>query len=81
MQPAARQCTGHVQDSVGHEERGAQAAEDFLKAKEADPENDVRNAILATRLPQEPETLVEQILCDADLFHFGTRKFANLLAA
>ncbi|MBL0741095.1 HD domain-containing protein [Chryseolinea lacunae] len=70
---------GYVQGSVGHEARSAQAAEVFLNDKEADPDfiHEVRGAILATRLPQEPETLVEQILCDADLFHLGTRKFAR----
>ncbi|WP_129715628.1 Pycsar system effector family protein [Pedobacter sp. SYP-B3415] len=35
----------------------------------------IEQCILATRIPQRPETLVEQILCDADLFHLGTEDF------
>jgi hypothetical protein len=29
----------------------------------------------ATRLPQNPTSLIEQIICDADLFHLGTTDF------
>jgi predicted metal-dependent HD superfamily phosphohydrolase len=35
----------------------------------------VTGCINATRLPQHPHNLLEQIICDADLFHLGTEDF------
>lgn len=35
----------------------------------------VTGCINATRLPQNPAHLIEQIICDADLFHLGTEDF------
>jgi hypothetical protein len=32
----------------------------------------VTDAIRATRMPQQPKSLVSQVLCDADLFHLST---------
>ena len=37
--------------------------------------NQVEGCILATKIPQKPKTLLEQILCDADLFHLSSKKF------
>lgn len=36
---------------------------------------DVADLIMATSQKQEPETLSQQILCDADTYHFGTKEF------
>lgn len=44
----------------------------------------VTNAILATRMPQKPRSLVEQVLCDADLAYLASPRFrdiGNLLRA
>ena len=30
---------------------------------------------MATKLPQSPHSLIEQIICDADLFNLGTDMF------
>jgi len=64
-------------EGAGHEERGAALAETFLQGKSADAETieTVRKCILATIMPQNPQNLLEQIVCDADLFHFGTDAF------
>jgi len=35
----------------------------------------VEGCILATRIPQMPNNLLEQIVCDADLFHLGSKEF------
>lgn len=70
---------GYFQSPQSHEQSGADAAEKFLSSKNI-PENiivQVRNCIMATRLPQSPKTLVEQIVCDADLYHLGTDAFAQ----
>lgn len=64
-------------DAKVHEENGAQEAIEFLRQQQA-PENIqtmVQGAILATKMPQSPHTLVEQIVCDADLSHLGSKIF------
>ena len=62
-----------------HEENGAKEALAFLKEQQA-PENVqqlVQGAILATKMPQSPKNLVEQIVCDADLSHLGSKTFSD----
>ena len=64
-------------DTSQHEETGAKEAVQFLKEHQA-PENVqtlVQGAILATKMPQSPKNLVEQIVCDADLSHLGSKTF------
>ncbi len=33
--------------------------------------------IMATKIPQGPETLLEKIICDADTYHLGTKDFID----
>jgi len=63
--------------SEGHEEEGAKIAVQFLSSQNEPPDftEKVRLAILATKMPQSPSNLIEEILCDADLFHLGTDDF------
>ena len=65
--------TGYADGWEDHELRGAELAEKFLREQGASENlvRDVRMAILATRMPQHPQTLVEQIVADADLSHLG----------
>jgi hypothetical protein len=52
-------------------------AQAFLKTigiEQADIEV-ISNCIMATKMPQMPKTLVEEIICDADLFNLGTNAF------
>lgn len=60
-----------------HEKRSAEQAAAFLASKGVDEAliEKVKRCILATKLPQEPQNLLEQIICDADLFHLGTPLF------
>ncbi|MBC7888700.1 MAG: phosphohydrolase [Ferruginibacter sp.] len=60
-----------------HEQRGAEQAAGFLKELELDEPtiSQVQTCIIATRVPQSPVSLLEQIVCDADLFHLGTDEF------
>lgn len=69
--------TGYFADSSGHEAAGAAEAEKYLLSTNtgADIIQSVKGCILATQLPQRASTLMEQITCDADLFHFGTDLF------
>src|SRR5690606_12247279 len=63
----------------GHELKGAALAEEFLKGQQADAVliEKVKQCVLATRLSAKPESLIERIMADADLFHFGTENFRN----
>lgn len=60
-----------------HEEESQRIAADFLKQHKADQPliDKVNGCIIATRMPQSPTSLIERILCDADLFHLGTKAF------
>jgi HD superfamily phosphodiesterase len=71
---------GYYTEPARHEEKGAEEAAAFLTRKGVDTKTveTVGNCIRATRLPQNPETLLEKIVADADLFHLGTAKFAEL---
>ena len=62
-----------------HEQRGADLALQFLKGSNVEDTTAqaVASCILSTRLPQTPANLLEQIVCDADLFHLGTDDFAE----
>ena len=70
---------GYFIDPAEHEVKGKEKAENFLKEKGVDEEMIVAisNAILATKMPQNPHNLLEQIVCDADLFNLGTEYFED----
>lgn len=63
--------------AMGHEAVSVEVATKFLQENHVDPHviNKVVGCINATRLPQNPHSLIEQIICDADLFHLGTSDF------
>ncbi|MVT12352.1 Pycsar system effector family protein [Chitinophaga tropicalis] len=60
-----------------HEEKGAELAREFLDIQQipANVQEQVTGCIMATKMPQNPHTLLEQIVCDADLFHLGLKDF------
>jgi predicted metal-dependent HD superfamily phosphohydrolase len=67
----------YVTSHKNHEFESAKIAENFL-LKHNYPQqkiDQVKNCILATRIPQSPKNKLEEILCDADLFHIGTEHF------
>lgn len=70
---------GYFTDPKQHEADGAGRAATFLKEHDvpADVIDAVEKCILSTKMPQSPENLLEQIVCDADLFHLGTDDFAD----
>jgi len=63
----------------GHENRSAGIASDFLKQEEVSDSiiEKVKACILSTKMPQNPNSQLEQILCDADLYHLGTDEFSD----
>ena len=68
---------GYIYNKKDHEASSALLASDFLATLEVNDEltDQIRKCIFATRMPQKPEGLLEQIICDADLFHLGTDDF------
>ena len=69
----------HIQPEA-HEKAGSDAAVAFLQ-KNAAPEElirKVKGCIMATKMPQDPHNLLEEIVCDADLFHLGQDRFKQI---
>ncbi|MDN3548132.1 Pycsar system effector family protein [Mucilaginibacter aquaedulcis] len=71
--------TGYFADKMHHEAKSVEVATHELKQLQVDAAviDKVNGCIMATRMPQEPANLLEQILCDADLFHLGTDDFRD----
>lgn len=71
--------TGYFEDAQEHEAKGAELATEFLKSKNVPAEirDAVMQVILSTKMPQRPTNLLENILCDGDLFHLGTVEFKD----
>jgi len=60
----------------GHEEKGCEIASQSLR--NVFSEEDIKKVcgmIMATKIPQSPNTLLEQIICDADLDYLGRNDF------
>ncbi len=64
-------------EAAGHEEESSRLAAEFLQGRNIDEAfiQRVTSCIKATRMPQSPVSLVEQILCDSDLYHLATADF------
>lgn len=60
-----------------HEEKGAEIAEKMMsKSGFSKQEIEVvKGLIMATKIPQNPQTKLEQIICDADLDYLGRNDF------
>lgn len=69
--------TGYFEDAFNHEIKGAELADQFLFKHDVTDEvrGQVKNAILATKIPQTPNSQIDNIICDADLFHLGLPDF------
>ncbi|MFK8005143.1 MAG: Pycsar system effector family protein [Saprospiraceae bacterium] len=66
---------GYDEGPLGHEARSCNYAKSFLEKydfEEADIKL-IQNCIMATKMPQSPNTLFEKILCDADMSHLGKK--------
>ncbi|WP_316829823.1 Pycsar system effector family protein [Pedobacter aquatilis] len=69
--------TGYFEDALQHELKGSELADKYLESIGVDAavRAKVSGAILSTKIPQQPNNQLENILCDADLFHLGTEDF------
>ncbi|MBC8041838.1 MAG: HD domain-containing protein [Rhizobacter sp.] len=68
---------GLTETYEGHEPRGAELAAQFLRQNGFAEERiaQVSDCILATVMPQQPKTLLAEVLCDADLWHLGSKNY------
>ena len=72
--------TGHLfTDPTRHELRSVDLMKDFLSQYPVDEEmiKEIGDAILSTRMPRNPQGLIQEILCDADTYHLGTKEFRS----
>jgi predicted metal-dependent HD superfamily phosphohydrolase len=62
-----------------HEEKSVELMEEFMKEEANDGQliEKIRKCIMATRPPRKGSNLLYQIICDADTYHLGTKKFAE----
>ncbi|MFC4633269.1 Pycsar system effector family protein [Dokdonia ponticola] len=69
--------TGYIEGQENHEEKSSEIAQDFLsKEGHAQARIDViKQAIMATKMENEPNTELDKILRDADASHFAKSYF------
>lgn len=70
---------GYFHCCKGHEDQSSEYARDFLvNEKVTDSKiNIVLECIKSTKIPQNPKSKIEEILCDADLLHLGYDDFSQ----
>jgi predicted metal-dependent HD superfamily phosphohydrolase len=68
---------GFAVNIEGHEQAGAELAKDFLQGRHVAEEDiaAVKTCILSTHYPQKPTTLLQEIICDADLMYLGDNNY------
>src|SRR4030095_14309602 len=72
--------TGHLfTDPTRHELRSVELMKDFLSPYLNDEGmiKEIGYAILSTRMPRNPQGILQEILCDADTYHLGTKEFKS----
>lgn len=69
--------TGYIEKIEDHEELSAMFASNFLYEENYPPEKIeiIVSCILATKVPTKPNDHLQEIICDADLNHFGRKTF------
>ncbi len=71
--------TGFLEAHTGHEEVSCSFAQTFLPQFEYtnDEIKQICQLIMATRIPQQPDNKLAEILCDADLYYLGTNLYSQ----
>ena len=66
---------GYIKTCEGHEDLSIEYANNFLNDNNYPEEKiqKIASLIGATKIPQNPKNYLEEILCDADLHHLGTK--------
>ena len=72
--------TGHLFETPErHELKSVELMKDFLSKYTNDEAliKEISDCILATRMPRNPNGLLQQIISDADTYHLGTKEFKS----
>lgn len=69
--------SGFIYQTKDHEERGCAIVREVLPQFNYNPEEIERicGMIMSTKIPQKPNNLLEEIICDADLDYLGREDF------
>lgn len=70
--------TGYLFTDPGkHEEMSCEIMKKFMKDLVQDEKiiTDIEGCIMATKSPRDPKDLLQEIICDADTYHLGTKDF------
>jgi len=69
--------TGFTVNPETHEAESAKIVDGFLTSHNIDEIliSQVKNCILATRLPHQPKDIISKVLCDADLAHLADKNY------
>jgi len=71
---------GFTETNLEHEQRSSEIAKKLLNNYNF-PKDDIEvimGLILSTKIPQEPKTLLEKIICDVDLDYLGRSDFYEI---
>jgi predicted metal-dependent HD superfamily phosphohydrolase len=71
---------GHLfAEASKHEEKSVEVMNNFMLENDNDAElmAEITGCILATKTPRHPQNLLQEIICDADTYHFGTKEFKD----
>ena len=71
---------GYCRDYYNYQEHSVQLAREYFKTTAPDDDimEQIEEAILSTRVPQQPVSAIAQIICDAGMYHLaGKDTFAN----
>ena len=72
--------TGHLfAEPAKHEEMSVELMKNFMQEQHAEASlvEEIQTCIMATKPPRNPGSLLQEIICDADTFHLGTKEFKN----
>lgn len=72
--------TGYLfTDAANHEEKSIELMQEFMKGHTGDEKlvTLIASCIMATRQPRQHDSLLKEIICDADTYHFGTSEFKD----
>lgn len=71
---------GFTVSNIDHEKKSCEIAEKYMTAYGFSKKdiNSVKGIIIATKIPQNPQNYLEEIMCDADLDYLGRDDFHHL---
>lgn len=74
--------TGYIVDYDSHEQYSEQIALNWLAQTELTSldKDKIVSCIRATQMPQRPHTILEEVICDADLIHLSTEEYEKKAA-